>query len=70
MKAGAPIDFFMFGKAIAEFEFTLVFANAPIDQFARGDTSGNDRRSQKRGALIFFGKRGMCHLPRGGGQIE
>ena len=23
VKAGAPIDFFMFGKAIAEFEFTL-----------------------------------------------
>jgi hypothetical protein len=31
VKAGAPIDFFMFGKAIAEFEFTLVFADAPID---------------------------------------
>jgi cytochrome c peroxidase len=33
VKAGAPIDFFIFGKAIAEFEFTQVFANAPIDQF-------------------------------------
>src|SRR5437762_1535652 len=28
---GAPITFDMFGKAIAEFEFTLVFADAPID---------------------------------------
>ena len=31
-----PIDFFMFGKAIAEFEFTLVYADAPLDRFARG----------------------------------
>ena len=36
--AGAPIDFTMFGRAIAEFEFTLVFADAPIDRFARGDS--------------------------------
>ena len=26
----------MIGQAVAEFEFTLTFANAPIDQFARG----------------------------------
>src|SRR5262249_42762289 len=31
---GGPIDFSMFGRAIAEFEFTLVFADAPIDRFA------------------------------------
>jgi len=56
--AGGPIDFTMFGRAIAEFEFTMVFANAPIDRYARGDTnalSGNE----KQGALIFFGK-GKC----------
>jgi cytochrome c peroxidase len=66
VKAGAPIDFFMFGKAIAEFEFTLVFANAPIDQFARGDT-GAMTVEQKRGALIFFGKAGCvtCHAIAG-----
>jgi cytochrome c peroxidase len=50
-----PIDFFMFAKAIAEFEFTLVFADAPLDRFARGD-AGAMSPSQKRGALIFFGK--------------
>lgn len=53
--AGGPIDFSMFGRAVAEFEFTMVFANAPIDRYARGDTnalSGNE----KQGALIFFGK--------------
>src|SRR5262249_16551128 len=33
---GGPITFDMFGLAIAEFEFSLVFADAPIDQFARG----------------------------------
>src|SRR5216117_2969061 len=36
---GAPITFDLVGKAIAEFEFTLVFADAPIDQYARGKKS-------------------------------
>lgn len=56
--AGGPIDFVMFGQAIAEFEFTLTFANAPIDRFARGDTKAITA-PQKKGALIFFGK-GRC----------
>jgi cytochrome c peroxidase len=62
VKQGAPIDFFMFGKAIAEFEFTLVFADAPLDQFARGNTVAMTS-SQKRGALLFFGSEGCvsCH---------
>ena len=66
VKQGAPIDFFMFGKAIAEFEFTLVFANAPLDQFARGDHSAMTDQ-QKRGALLFFGKAGCvsCHAVAG-----
>lgn len=55
---GGPITFIMFGKAIAEFEFTLVFANAPVDRFARGDSHAMSI-SQKRGALVFFGK-GRC----------
>jgi cytochrome c peroxidase len=55
---GAPIDFTMFGRAMAEFEFTQVYATAPVDQFARGeDDAMND--SQKNGALVFFGK-GRC----------
>ena len=64
--AGAPIDFFMFGKAIAEFEFTLVFADAPIDQFARGHR-GAMTADEKRGALLFFGKAGCvtCHAVAG-----
>ncbi len=66
VKAGAPIDFFMFGKAIAEFEFTLVFANAPIDEFARGDRDAMTA-SEKRGALLFFGeaKCVQCHAVSG-----
>ena len=56
----------MFGKAIAEFEFTLVFADAPIDQFARGNTAAMTT-SQKRGALLFFGDAGCvtCHSVAG-----
>ncbi|HEU4432247.1 MAG TPA: cytochrome c peroxidase [Pyrinomonadaceae bacterium] len=55
VRAGGPVTFDMFGSAIAEFEFSLVFADAPIDQFARGQkTALTDE--QKKGALIFFGK--------------
>ena len=66
VKAGAPIDFFMFGKAIAEFEFTLVFADAPIDQFARGNREAMTT-AEKRGALLFFGKAKcvQCHAVAG-----
>src|SRR6185436_2793504 len=55
---GAFINFDLFGKAIAEFEFTLIFADAPIDQFARGQKN-KLTADQKRGALVFFGK-GRC----------
>jgi cytochrome c peroxidase len=54
VRAGGPITFDMFGFAIAEFEFTLVFADAPIDQFARGQKNALTE-GQKRGALLFFG---------------
>jgi cytochrome c peroxidase len=66
VRDGAPIDFNMFGKAIAEFEFTLVFADAPLDQFSRGDHDAMTE-SEKRGALLFFGKAGcvQCHAVAG-----
>jgi cytochrome c peroxidase len=66
VSAGAPINFDHFGKAIAEFEFTLVFADAPIDRFARGQRHALTE-SQKRGALLFFGKAGcvQCHSVAG-----
>lgn len=64
--AGGPIDFVMFGQAIAEFEFTLVFANAPIDRFARGDSRAMSN-GEKQGALLFFGKAECvsCHKVAG-----
>ena len=64
--AGADADFTMFARAIAEFEFTLVFADAPLDRFARGDARAMTA-SQKRGALVFFGKGGCvaCHAVAG-----
>src|SRR5262249_47857881 len=48
VRLGGPITFDMFGSAIAEFEFTLIFADAPIDRFARG----------KRNAMTDSEKRG------------
>jgi cytochrome c peroxidase len=66
VKNGNPINFDMFGKAIAEFEFTLTFANAPIDRFARGHKNALTD-NQKKGALLFFGKAGCvdCHAVSG-----
>lgn len=63
---GAPIDFTMFGRAIAEFEFSLVRADAPLDHFARGE-HGAMSVGAKRGALLFFGKAGCvsCHAVEG-----
>jgi cytochrome c peroxidase len=60
--AGDPINFDMFGLAIAEFEFTLTFANAPIDRFARGERNVLTEE-EKKGALLFFGEArcAMCH---------
>jgi cytochrome c peroxidase len=66
VKAGQPVDILMFAKAIAEFEFTLTRANAPLDKFARGQT-GAMSDLEKRGALLFFGKANCvsCHAVSG-----
>ena len=63
---GAPIDFTMFGRAIAEFEFAVVRADAPIDKFARGQKNAMST-SEKRGAVTFFGKGNCvsCHAVTG-----
>jgi cytochrome c peroxidase len=67
VKTGAPITYDMFAKAIAEFEFTLVFANAPIDKFARGEDEAMSEE-QKKGALLFFGKANCAACHTVGGQ--
>jgi cytochrome c peroxidase len=66
VNGGAPITFDMFGKAIAEFEFSLIFADAPLDRFARGEPNAMTEQ-QKRGALLFFGGAGcvQCHQVSG-----
>ena len=60
------ISFEMFARATSEFEFTLTFANAPIDRFARGER-GAMTPQEKRGALLFFGKANCasCHAVSG-----
>src|SRR4029078_8940455 len=64
--AAEPISFDMFARAIAEFEFSLTFANAPIDRFARGQHDALTD-PEKRGAFLFFGQAGCvaCHAVAG-----
>jgi len=66
VSTGGPITYEMLARAIAEFEFTLTFSDAPIDMFARGNQSAMSD-SQKRGALLFFGRAGcvQCHAVSG-----
>jgi cytochrome c peroxidase len=66
VRGGGQIDFEMFARAIAEFEFSLTFADAPIDRYARGESQALDE-PEKRGALLFFGKARCveCHSVTG-----
>jgi cytochrome c peroxidase len=66
IRAGGPITFDHFAHAITEFEFTLVFADAPIDRYARGVQNALTT-SEKQGAVLFFGRAGCvkCHAVAG-----
>jgi cytochrome c peroxidase len=66
VRLGGPINFDMYGMAIAEFEFSLTLADAPLDKFARGHPQAMTD-DEKRGALLFFGKAGCvaCHAVAG-----
>lgn len=66
IRLGAPITYNEFSAAIAEFEVSLTYADAPIDRFARGEQQAMTP-SEKRGALVFFGQGRCvsCHAVRG-----
>lgn len=66
VRAGRPITYEHFARALAEFEYTLTFADAPIDRFARGER-GALTADEKRGGLLFFGRAGCvaCHAVAG-----
>jgi cytochrome c peroxidase len=66
VKKGGPITFDHFGAAIAEFEFTQTYTDAPIDRYAHGIDNALTAR-QKRGAVLFFGRAGCvaCHAVSG-----
>ena len=66
VKAGGAITYEHFARAIAEFEFTQVYANAPIDRYARGDDNALTV-AQKLGAVLFFGRARcvVCHAVSG-----
>lgn len=61
-----PITYDHAAKAMAEFQISLTFANAPIDRFARGEHTAMSA-AEKRGALLFFGKANCvkCHAVKG-----
>src|SRR6185436_18959194 len=61
-----PIVYTLIARALAEFELTQVYADAPLDQFARGDTSAMTD-AEKRGAILFFddAKCVKCHETAG-----
>jgi cytochrome c peroxidase len=63
---GGPITYLMIAQALAEFQISLTFADAPVDAFARGDDAALDE-SERRGAVVFFGKGGCvsCHATGG-----
>ena len=64
--AGDAVTFEHVARALAEFTFTLVRANAPIDRYARGELDALTP-AQKRGGILFFGRAmcGECHIVKG-----
>lgn len=56
VEGGGDIRFPMIAQALAEFQISLTFANAPIDRFARGQRNAMTN-SEKRGAVLFSAAR-------------
>ena len=67
VKVGQPITIEDFARAVSEYEFSQVHADAPIDRYARGERNALTT-AQKRGAALFFGKANCvsCHAVSGG----
>ena len=65
---GGSIDFTMFARAIAEFEFTLVFTDAPLDRFAR--ESATQCLFPKKRRSDLFRERPLRRMPRCVGPVE
>jgi cytochrome c peroxidase len=66
IEAGGEIRYEHVAAAIAEFEFTLVRADAPLDRYARGDLSAMSY-DEKAGGRLFFDEAmcAECHIVRG-----
>jgi cytochrome c peroxidase len=66
LRAGGALTFAHLALAVAEFELTQVYADAPLDRFARGQRPAMSD-AEKRGALLFFGRAGCvgCHQVSG-----
>ena len=66
VEAGGEIRYEHIAAAIAEFEFTLVRADAPLDRYARGDLSAMSY-DEKAGGRLFFDEAmfAECHSVRG-----
>ena len=65
---GGSITYDMFARAIAEFEFSLTFADAPIDRFARGQR--NALTDDEKRAPCCFRHGALFRLPCGCGPVE
>jgi cytochrome c peroxidase len=59
IEAGGALTYAHIGSAIAEFGFTLVRADAPVDRYARGDTAALTE-DQKRGGILFYEPLASC----------
>lgn len=55
VKNGAPVDFIMVGEVVAEFEFSLTFAKAPLDKYAMGNKNALSD-AEKKGLSYFLQK--------------
>jgi len=66
IEAGGEIRYEHLAAAIAEFEFTLVRADAPLDRYVRGDLSALSY-DEKAGGRLFFDEAmcAECHIVRG-----